>query len=153
MRKLLTVLTLLSLLLLSTAVFGQEMTLKFDQVLTFDRITSIIKSSKAGYENTYLFVGRIAPMNYQAKGDQDIKNADLMISAGQYVEVLADQSLCYDEVYLAFLYDQKITLEITNIQADLFVPKPKNKEYTLFLRIVPIQGEKKVNAGCKLSKR
>ena len=92
-------------------------------------------------------------MNYQAKGDQDIKNADLMISAGQYVEVLADQSLCYDEVYLAFLYDQKITLEITNIQADLFVPKPKNKEYTLFLRIVPIQGEKKVNAGCKLSKR
>ena len=153
MRKLLTILTFLSLLILSAVVSGQEMALKFDQVLTFDRITSVIKSSKAGYENAYLFIGRIAPMTHQAKGDQDVKNADLMISAGQYVEVLADQSLCYDEVYLAFLYDQKITLEITNIQADLFVPKPKNKEYTLFLRIAHIQGDKKVNAGCKLSKR
>ena len=152
MKKLLTVLTFLSLLFFSTVVSGQEMMLKFDQVLTFDRITSVIKSSKVGYEKSYLFIGRIASMTHKTKGDQEVKNTDFMISAGDYVEVLADQSLCYDEVYLAFLYDQKIRLEITNIQADLFIPKPKNKDYTLFLRIVPIKGDIKVNAGCKLSK-
>ena len=147
MKKRTPLIALLSLLLFSKFASAQELELKLDQ------ITTVIKSSKVGYENAYLFIGRVASITRRANQNQEEQKPDISVQKGQYIEVLADKSVCYDEVYTAFLYDQNFMLTIANIQADLFVPKPQNKNYAFFLRIVPIQRTTTANASCQLTKK
>ena len=143
MKNLITSISFLSIIFWISIGFGQEIELKLDQ------ITAVIKSSKVGFEDTYLFIGRVVSIN---DVKQDTQTFSSLIQKGEYVEVLADKDVCYDEVYLAFLYDQKFTLSIANVQSKLVVPKPKNQEYKLFLSIKPVRGESRLNASCKLTK-
>ena len=120
--------------------------------ITLDQITSVIKPSKIGYENAYLFIGRVVLIKDVQEAKQGQKKIGSLIQNGDYIEILTDKSVCYDEVYLSFLLDRKFKLSIKNIKTSMFVPKPNNKEYSFFLKIEPIKDETKVNASCVVSK-
>ncbi|MAA80497.1 MAG: hypothetical protein CL916_14670 [Deltaproteobacteria bacterium] len=141
----------MSLLLWCKVSFSQEIE------ITFDQINSIIKPSKVAYENAYLFIGRVVSIKdvqeaKQGHKKQGHKNIGSLIHTGDYIEILTDKSVCYDEVYLSFLLERKFRLSIKNIKTSMFIPKPNNKEYSFFLKIAPVTNETKSNASCVVSK-
>jgi len=109
------------------------------------QIKSLIKSSKIGYENSYLI---IAKTNYLKESIDGIDHD--LVQSGTYVEFLLDKSVCYDEVKIAISSGQKFKLHISNLKKVIFkiVNKP---DYQAFLKADIIQSASTSSASCKLT--
>tara|TARA_B100000925_G_scaffold288055_1_gene268377 strand:+ start:71 stop:454 length:384 start_codon:yes stop_codon:yes gene_type:complete len=109
--------------------------------LKFSKITSIKKSSKKGFEDTFLFVGNV--VDKISVGKNTLKKNEL-------IEVLGPKSICYDEVRLLFLSNKPSHLIISNIIPTKILKTSKNKKYSWFLRIKPNITDTHSGAGCNL---
>ena len=109
--------------------------------LKFSKVISIKKSSKKGFEDTFLFVGNV--VDKISVGKNTIRKNEL-------IEVLGPKSICYDEVRLLFLTNKPSQLLISNIIATKLVKAGKGKKYSWFLRIKPNLTDSRSGAGCNL---
>lgn len=109
------------------------------------QIKSLIKSSKVGYENSYLIIAKTNSLTETIDGvDHDL------LQSGASIEFLLNKSVCYDEVRVALSSGKMFKLHISNLKKVLFkiVNKP---DYQAFLKADIIQSSATSSASCKLT--
>lgn len=108
-------------------------------------VKSIIKSSKVGYQDSFLVIAKTKSIKETLSG----VGAEL-IKEGAVVEFLFSKKVCYDEFKTALSLSKPYRIGITNLKKDLikFINKP---EYSVFVKASIIKDQKRDAAGCKLS--
>ena len=109
------------------------------------KIKTLIKSSKVGYENSYLIIAEVVSLV-----EITDESEDDLVKEGTLVEFLLDKSICYDEVKLALMSEKKSTLIISNLKKKIFkiVNKP---DYQAFLIATTLTSPTHSVVGCKLN--
>ena len=110
--------------------------------LNFSNVSSLIKSSKKGFEDYFLFVGKL---------NKEITIGEEIIKKDVSVEILANMAICYDEVKLSILLTKPFILSITNVSTVMSKKAKANKSYSWFLKIATKTSEKRARAACHLS--
>jgi hypothetical protein len=116
-------------------------TIKID----LSKVHSLIKSSKKGFENSYLFIGTVNSL-FEVVDDNEIE----MVESGKKVEFLFDRSICYDEMLLAFQTDKSFSLKISNVKK-LYFKIVDKEDYSAFLKADIHKTDLKTSAGCQFS--
>jgi hypothetical protein len=109
------------------------------------KVHSLIKSSKKGYEKSYLFIGTI---NSLIETSDNIQVE--MIEPGKKVEFLVDRSICYDEILLALQADKAFSLKISNLKKIYFKLVDK-EDYSAFLKTEVFKTDSLTSAGCQFT--
>jgi hypothetical protein len=130
------------LVLFSIVSFNSTANVKNKVELNLNEIKSLKKSSRIGYEDDFLFVGKVR---------DTLKRGNLNIRKGDFIEVLANKNICYDEVRLSFLASKKTLLSITNINIQKIIKVAEGKDYRWFLKILVNTDNGRKSAGCSIS--
>ena len=116
--------------------------------ISLSEIQAIKKSSKKGYESKYLFVGRVIELSeIDSNG-----HVSRILEKDSFIEVMADKSVCFEEVKMALMMKPPFKLTLINLRKVFYKKVKGKKEYTAFVKIEPIIDDQNINAGCVLSK-
>jgi hypothetical protein len=108
------------------------------------QVKKLIKSSKKGYENSYLLIGKVSYIKETELGVETH-----LIKEETTAEILLDKEICYDEVLIMLHSSRKFKLKFSNLDKKIlkFVNKP---EYTIFLKSNILKTEDHPSASCSL---
>ena len=116
--------------------------------IELSNIRSIIKSSKKGYENYYLFIGKVHKLVEKKQSKKGIP----LLPKNSMVEILLNKGICYEEVKLSFLLNRPFSLKIQNVKKDIFKLTPKKKKYDGFLKVSVVDDNSRPFPSCFIEK-
>jgi hypothetical protein len=115
-------------------------------------ISSLIKSTKTKYKDSYLFIAKVIEFSKSIADGSIQADLETAVVKDTLIEVLLPSSACANSAKTAFI-NPSYTLEFLNLKLTRLIPAAVGKEYEYFAILDIQKNGDKTLAGCKLSKK